>query len=459
MYLFTPDDPRPIHFMGIAGAGMSALALVATRRGVPVSGCDTNPSGAEDLAHTGAKISGGHDPSHVTGARAVIYTAAIPAEHRELEAARAAGVPVVRRADALQQVTEGGTSVGVAGTHGKTTTAVMAAHALVAAGRDPTAIVGGRVEHWGGNARLGSNDLYVVEADEYDRAFLSLRPHVAVVNNVEVDHLESYGSLEALEAAFVEFAGHAGCVLVGADDAGARRVGQALTGPVWRIGTAADADCRLSVVRRERGVNEARLTLPDGRQLNLTLRVPGLHNLRNAAMAVGVVAGLDADVEAALDGLAAFTGVGRRFEELGTFRGVTVIDDYAHHPSEVAATLGAARQRYPGSRLVAVFQPHLYSRTQAMGSALGIALAVADLAVVTQVYPARERPIPGVTGKVVARAARRAGIDVEWVPERERLAARLEELVADGDVVVTLGAGDITEVGRDLVRRLAGTAA
>jgi UDP-N-acetylmuramate--alanine ligase len=438
---------------------MSALALIALRRGVPVTGCDTHPAGAAELARMGAQIATGHDASHVTGSRAVVYTAAVPEQHAELEAARAAGIPVVPRAEALGQVVASGRVVAVAGTHGKTTTTAMVADALAAAGANPTALVGGRVAAWEGNARLGDDDVFVVEADEYDRALLKLQPTVALVGNVEADHLECYGSVEALQEAFVEFAGRAQRAVVGADDAGASRVARALEVATWRVGLADGADLRLSDVRREQEATVATLALPGGRTVALRLAVPGLHNLRNAAMAVGAVLALDADVDRALEGLAAFRGVGRRFEVLGAIDGVTVVDDYAHHPSEVAATLAAARQRYPTARLVVAFQPHLYSRTQALGEAMGIALAMADLAVVTDVYAAREQPIRGVTGKIVAQAAKRAGVKVEWVPKRERLAGKLEKLVGEGDVVLTLGAGDITEVGRDLLGRLAGSVA
>src|SRR5690242_5976089 len=206
MNLFATVDPRPIHFMGIAGAGMSGLALLARQQGIAITGCDSDPSGAADLAAKGVEIWRGHDPEHVVGVRAVVVTAAVPGDHPELERARALGVPVVRRADALGQVVGGGTLVAVAGTHGKTTTTVMVTEALAAAGRNPTGLAGGRVASWGGNARFGSDALYVVEADEYDRAFLSLAPTVAVVNNVEADHLECYGTVPALEDAFVEFA-------------------------------------------------------------------------------------------------------------------------------------------------------------------------------------------------------------------------------------------------------------
>src|SRR2546423_911212 len=235
MTLFTTVDPRPIHFMGIAGAGMSGLALLAKEQAVAITGCDNDPTGAADLAANGVEIWRGYDPGHVAGARAVVVTAAVPGDHPELKRARALGVPVVRRADALSQAVAGGTVVAVAGTHGKTTTTVMVTEALAAAGRDPTGLAGGRVARWGGNARLGGRDLYVVEADEYDRAFLSLAPAVAVVNNVEADHLECYdGSVAALEQAFAQFAGRARRVIAGGDDAGALRVVSAVRAPARR---------------------------------------------------------------------------------------------------------------------------------------------------------------------------------------------------------------------------------
>jgi UDP-N-acetylmuramate--alanine ligase len=302
--------------------------------------------------------------------------------------------------------------------------------------------------------------VFVVEADEYDRSFLALTPAVALVNNVEVDHLECYdGSVATLEAAFGKFAGSARLALFGADDAGATRVAREVTVPRWLVGMAANADLRIHELRRDRMGSRARLQLPDGRSVDLSLRVPGLHNVRNAAMAVGATAALGADVERAVEALARFTGVGRRFEAVGSARGVTIVDDYAHHPSEVAATIAAARQRYPDARVVAVFQPHLYTRTRLLGEALGVALAAADRVVVTEVYAAREAPISGVSGRLVADAARRAGASVDWEPNRAALSELLAGSVSTGDVVLTLGAGDITGVGRELLARLAGAAA
>jgi UDP-N-acetylmuramate--alanine ligase len=454
MILFGTGDPRPIHFMGIGGAGMSGLALLARHQGLAITGCDNDPSGAADLAAVGVEVWRGHDPGHVAGARAVVVTAAVAGTNPELERARAQGIPVVRRADALGQAVAGGTVVAVAGTHGKTTTTVMITEALTAAGRNPTGLAGGRVALWGGNARLGGRELFVVEADEFDRAFLSLAPAVAVVNNVEADHLECYGTVAALEQAFVEFAGRAGRVIVGADDAGALRVAAALRVPVWRVGLADDADIRLRAVQLEPGESRAQVRLPDGGDVTLRLRVAGLHNLRNASVALAVVHALGADHAPALAALERFTGVGRRFEQVGEAGGVTVVDDYAHHPTEVRATLAAARQAFPGRRVVAVFQPHLFSRTALHGAALGEALAAADAVVVAPIYAAREQPLPGVTADLVVRGATRAGASTAAVRARAGLADWVAHLVRPGDVVFTIGAGDVTRVGPELLERL-----
>jgi UDP-N-acetylmuramate--alanine ligase len=454
MDLFDPSNPRPVHFMGIGGAGMSALALVARRRGVLVTGCDPDPSGAADVAALGADVFTGHDPKHVEGARAVVVTAAVARDHPELARAHALGVPVVPRKKALADLVQGGTVVGISGTHGKSTTTVMTTEALTAAGLAPTGIAGGRVNEWGGNAKPGGDRLFVVESDEYDQAFLALTPSVAVVNNVEADHLECYGSLEALEQAFVTFAGRAGRILVGADDPGAGRVAAQLPPErVWRFGLGT-ADLRLSAIEQSPTGSRASLSLPDRAAVILRLQVPGVHNLRNAAAALGAVVALGGKVEPALEALARYRGLGRRFERLGEVRGIAVVDDYAHHPSELDATLAAARQAFPGRRLLAVFQPHLYSRTAQHGAAMGRALAAADLVIVTSIYPAREQPIPGVTAAVVVDAARDAGAQVIYEPDREQIGERIHEIVREGDVVITLGAGDITRVGRELAQWL-----
>jgi UDP-N-acetylmuramate--alanine ligase len=455
MALFDADDPRPLHFVGIGGAGMSALALLAHRRGVSVTGCYPDLTGAADVTEAGAEVWAGHDPAHVTGARAVVVTAAVPPLHPELERARSLGIPVVPRKVALARFVAGGRTIAIAGTHGKTTTTAMTTEALVGAGLAPTGIAGGRVSLWRGNARPGRDDLFVVEADEYDRAFLELHPTVAVVTNVEADHLEIYGSLDAIEDAFVEFAGRAERLVACADDAGAERVARRVGGVVWRYGVAPGADVRIGAVTQGAEGSRAELRLPDGSRAELQLRVPGLHNVRNATAALAAALAVGADRDRALTALAEFPGVGRRFERLGDAGGVSVVDDYAHHPTELAATLAAARQAYPGRRLVAVFQPHLFSRTQAQGGAMGQALAAADLVIVTEIYAAREQPVIGVSGRMVADAAAAAGAEVSFVPVRGELTRRVADALRPGDVVLTLGAGDITRAGHELAQWLA----
>jgi UDP-N-acetylmuramate--alanine ligase len=302
---------------------------------------------------------------------------------------------------------------------------------------------------------MGGDDLFVVEADEYDKSFLALTPQVAVINNVEADHLECYGSVENLEEAFAKFASPARRVIYGGDDPAARRVAASTRRPSWSVGLGVACDVRVQVVERAPGRTVAAVTLPTGQTVELRLRVPGLHNIRNASAALAVCVELGADLEAVLRALAEFRGVGRRFDVVGEAEGVIVVDDYAHHEAEIAATLEGARQAYPGRRLVAAFQPHLFSRTAEHGEAMGRALAAADVVVVTDVYAAREQPMPGVTGTLVADAARAAGADVRWVPNRDLLAAELLAMCRAGDAVVTMGAGDITWVGRELVGLLA----
>jgi UDP-N-acetylmuramate--alanine ligase len=455
MNLFSPADHRPVHFVGIGGAGMSALALIASRRGVVVSGCDADPAGAADLAALGVRVERGHHPSHADEARAMVVTAAVAPTHPELVRARELGVPVVPRKEALAALIAGARSVAISGTHGKTTTTVMTTEALAAAGLDPTGIAGGRVSSWGGNARVAGDELFVVEADEYDKAFLTLHPTVAVVNNVEPDHLECYGSVEALEDSFAEFAGRAATAVVNADDPGARRIGARLRAPRW-FGFGEDADYRITGVEQRAEATDALVVRRQGPPVRLRLQVPGIHNLRNAVAALAAADALGASLERAAEALGRFTGVGRRFERLGEPGGVAVVDDYAHHPSELEATLAAARQAYPGRRLVAVFQPHLYSRTEAHGEAMGTALAAADLVFVTEIYAAREQPIPGVSGERVAQAALRAGADARFEPVRADVGRHVLDALRADDVVLTLGAGDITRVGPELVRWLTG---
>jgi UDP-N-acetylmuramate--alanine ligase len=455
MTLIDLTDRRPVHFMGVAGAGMSALAELVVRRGVPITGCDLTIAGTEDLARLGISLVAGHDPSHADSARALVVTAAVPRNHPELERARALGLPVIKRAEALGDLTRGRELVGVAGTHGKTTTTVMTAEALAAAGREPTALAGGRVSGWGGNLRPGADRLYVVEADEYDRSFLTLAATVAVVTNVEADHLDIYKDLRDIRAAFSQFVRGARTVVLCADDAGANTLRTGSSSEVIRYGIES-SDARL-LARNLRPVDGCfRFGVEfDGEMLGeLSLSVPGRHNVLNALAAVAGGLALGAPFEAMAPAVSRFTGVGRRFEHVGDARGVRVIDDYAHHPTEIAATLAAARSAFPGRRIVVAFQPHLYSRTRDFAPDFGAALAASDLLFLTEIYAAREQPIPGVTADLIGDAVKAVGGKLAWRGPRAALADALASSVREGDIVVVMGAGDITRTGPELLRRI-----
>ncbi|HEX7018832.1 MAG TPA: UDP-N-acetylmuramate--L-alanine ligase [Gemmatimonadaceae bacterium] len=454
MPLLDSSDPRPVHFVGIAGAGMSALAELFIRRGVAVTGCDAHPEAAGDLRQLGLDVTT-HDPAHAATARALVVTSAMPKDHPELARARALGIPVIRRADALGEVTAGRELVGVAGTHGKTTTTIMVSTVLAAAGRDPTALVGGRVAAWEGNLRAGGDRLYVVEADEYDRSFLALSPTVAVVTNIEADHLDIYADLADIQRAFAQFVHDARAIALCGDDPGASALRVPSTAEVVRYGIeSGDARLRARGVVQSGGSSAFDVVFDDEMLGRAELCVPGRHNILNslAALAAGLLLG--ASFDAMAPSLTTFAGAERRFQRLGEARGVLVVDDYAHHPTEIAATLAAARAAFPGRRVVAAFQPHLFTRTRDFARQFGEVLSAADAVFLTEIYAAREQPIPGVTARVVADALTACGGRLEWIGERGALADALVASVGEGDVVLTIGAGDITRTGPELLQRL-----
>ena len=458
--LLGGTDKRPIHFMGIAGAGMSALAELFARRGARISGCDANPAQIDDLRKLGIDVLTGHDPAHVEGIRALVVTSAVPKDHPELERARAAGVEVIRRAEALGEAVSGGTLVAIAGTHGKTTTTVMTTEALAAAGRDPTGVVGGRVAAWGGNLRFGAHETFVVEADEYDRSFLALTPTVGVVTNVEADHLDIYKDLDDIRGAFATFLAPASTVVLCDDDAGAKSVVLPSGAQVIRYGLTS-RDVRLGVKRGKQG-GEAKdgafvkpapveIMFDDERIAELSLQVPGDHNLRNALAAIGAGLALGTDPGRMVQGLATVRGAERRFERIGEARGVTIVDDYAHHPTEIRATLAAARGAFPKRRIIAAFQPHLFTRTRDFALDFASALDEADVVYLADIYPAREKPLPGVTSSLIADAMSHTPA---WRGPRAEVTSALASAVKEGDVVITIGAGDITKSARELLDRL-----
>ncbi|MEO8194105.1 MAG: UDP-N-acetylmuramate--L-alanine ligase [Gemmatimonadales bacterium] len=451
------DDTRPIHFVGIAGAGMSALAELFVRRGYKVTGCDTNVAGAGDLRRIGIEVLEGHDPAHVEGVREVIVTSAMRRDHPELDRARTLGIPVTRRAEALGRAVSGGKLVAVAGTHGKTTTTVMTTQALAAAGLEPTGIVGGRVGAWNGNLSSGGDQLFVVEADEYDRSFHALRPAIAVVTNMEADHLDIYpGGLDEIREAFAQFIRDARTIVVCADDAGATSLPTPGTAEVIRYGTDSQ-HARLIATGIEPAEGGSRFTCYfDGKALGeVHLAVPGIHNVRNALAAIASGLALGVELGAMRAGLESFTGVERRFQRLGEVRGVSIVDDYAHHPTEIEATLEAARAAFPKRRIIAAFQPHLYTRTRDFQSEFARALGRADVVYLCSLYPAREQPIEGVSSELISALMRQAGKAPAWEGPREDLARALAQGVRADDVVITIGAGDITRTGPELRALLA----
>lgn len=451
----SASDPRPVHFVGIAGAGMRALAELLARRGDVVSGCDANPGATEDLESLGMQVFKGHSPDHVVGARELIVTSAMPKDHPELARARELGIPITRRAEALGRAVAGGKLVAIAGTHGKTTTTVMTTAALAAAGLKPTGIAGGRVAEWKGNLCYDSDELFVVEADEYDRSFLTLSPTVAVVTNVEADHLDIYHDLEDIRTTFSRFVRDAPVIVLCDDDAGAKNLSLPASSEVIRYGLTS-SDARL-VARAVRPSGQATTfsVAYDGRALgDVSLRVPGHHNVQNALAAIASGFALGVTLDQMREGLRQFGGVERRFQHLCDVAGLSIVDDYAHHPTEIAATLQAARASYPGRRIVAAFQPHLFSRTRDFSEAFGEALSSADAVFLAEIYPAREKPIPGITSDLIAASLSRAGRPAVWQGARSELSDALCGFVRKGDVVITIGAGDITRTGPELKQRL-----
>lgn len=445
-------DLGHVHLIGVGGAGMSAIALLLAARGLPVSGSDARASAVLDaLAAAGVRVHVGHDAAHVTGADTVVVSSAIRATNPELVQARELGVPVLHRSVALAALMHGRRTVAVAGAHGKTTTSAMVARVLSDAGLDPSYAIGAAVEGPVG-ARHGAGDVFVAEADESDGSFLAYAPHIAVVTNVEPDHLDHYGSRAAFEAAFVAFAGRVepgGHLVACADDAGSRRLAEVARADGVRVltyGSAADADVQVGAWRADDHGDGGTVTVQgfEAGPVELRLAVPGAHNGLNAAAAWTVARLLGVSAQDAAAGLARFTGTGRRFEDRGTAGGVRVVDDYAHHPTEVAALLRAARPVAGPGRLLVLFQPHLYSRTRTFAAEFAAALDAADLVVVTDVYGAREDPEPGVTGELIT-GLMTPGRGT-FVADRLAAARAVGRAAEPGDLVLTVGAGDVTEL-------------
>jgi UDP-N-acetylmuramate--alanine ligase len=452
---------RRIHFVGVGGIGMSGIAELLANLGYEVSGSDAKGSDiTERLSRLGVDVHTGHAEQNVGAADVVVVSSAIRDDNPEVTAARARHIPVIPRAEMLAELMRLQRGIAVAGAHGKTTTTSMIALVLERAGLDPTAVIGGRLSAFGSNAKLGRGAWIVAEADESDRSFLRLSPSMAVITNLDREHMDAYGTFEEVQRAFVEFANKVpfdGLVVACADDPALRAILPAISRPTVLYALERDADVTATGVTLSpfASVSQVWLRRNDRREPlgDLTLSVPGRHNVSNALAAVAIGLELKIPYERIASALAEFRGAERRFQSLGEARGVLVVDDYGHHPTEIAAVLAAARTLH--RRILVVFQPHRYTRTQQLMTDFGPALAGSDEIVLTDIYPASEKPIPGVTIDTLAEAVRRAvSVPVRIVPAIDDVPRQVAAIAREGDVVITLGAGSIGTAGRRLLEEL-----
>ncbi len=457
---------RHIHFVGIGGVGMSGIAEVLLNLGYRVSGSDMrrNPVVAR-LEQQGAEIKIGHRAENISGADAVVVSSAVQADNPEVATAREERIPVVPRAEMLAELMRFRFGIAVAGTHGKTTTTSLTASLLAEGGLDPTFVIGGRLNSAGSNARLGAGEFLVAEADESDASFLYLQPMMAVVTNIDADHMTTYdGDFNRLLGTFIEFLHHLpfyGHAVLCIDDDKVRGLLPQISRPVQTYGISEEADLQAFDIRQDGMRTHFSVRFASGEEpLHLTLNLPGRHNVLNALAAIAVARELGVDKEAIARGLERFQGIGRRFQvsdEGCRIRdgSVMLVDDYGHHPKEIEATLAAAREGWPGRRVVLVFQPHRYSRTQEQFEDFVQVLSQADVLVLTEVYAAGEEPIPGADGRTLSRAVRMRGqVDPVFVADAEEVPEVLAGLLQDGDMVLTLGAGDIGAVAARLPETL-----
>ncbi len=452
---------RHIHMVGIGGIGMSGMAEILLQRGFTVTGSDGSRGETTDrLEKLGAKVYLGHDAAHIEGADVVVYTSAVKAaENVETAAALEHGIPVIKRAEMLAELMRMKYGIGIAGTHGKTTTTTMTGHVVQAGSYDPTIIVGGRVHSFDKtNAVVGKGDIVVVEADEFDRTFLRLSPSLAVITNIDIEHMDIYDDETDIKNAFVEFANKVpfyGAVVLCLDDPRLQSIIPEIGRRLITYGFNPQAQLRPLNVRSDRFKNTFRVQFEGEVLGEVTVHAPGKYNVHNALAAVGIGLELGIPFERIRDGLGTYSGVFRRFQVKYDDGEILVIDDYAHHPTEVKATLAAAREGWPDRRVIAVFQPHLYSRTRQQYKEFGSSFFDAEKLILTDIYPSREAPIEGVDGKLIADTARAFGHrDVTYVEAKEDLPKALLDTVRPGDMVITMGAGDIYKYGEAFAEQL-----
>lgn len=449
---------KKLHFVGIGGAGMSGIGEILHNLGYAISGSDSTPSEiTEYLDRLGITIKSQHEAANVTDADVVVISSAVDDDNPEVMEAHRLGIPVIKRAEMLGELMRLKFSIGVAGTHGKTTTTSMIGRILQQADYKPTLVVGGVVSELGTGAALGSGDYLVAEADEYDRSIEAFFPSMAVVLNIEADHLDCYDDMDDLRGAFLDYINRVpfyGSAVISADDANLMRLKPDIHRPHVTFGLDAAADFRAVDIRTGKGDSHFSVYHREELLGEIRLQVPGMHNVTNALAAVAAAIEVEVPFDVIAESLAGFGGVGRRFEYVDKINDVTVIDDYAHHPTEIAATLATAREQSDG-RIIAVFQPHLYSRTQHFVEEFAKELAAADHCILTDIYPAREEPIEGVTSDLIRKAAKKQGADhFSYVGTKEHALDEIMKLVKPGDMVITIGAGSITHIRGMIIDRL-----
>ncbi len=451
---------RKIHFIGIGGIGMSGIAEILLDQGFKVSGSDKHLSEiTERLEKLGAKIYEGHAPENIEpDVDVVVYSSAIKMDNPEIQEALRRKIPLIRRAEMLAELMRLKYGIGIAGTHGKTTTTSMVGLVLIEGGFDPTVIVGGVLRDLGGtNARLGHGSFIVVEADEFDRSFLQLTPTIAVITTLEPEHLDTYGSVEELKSAFVDFANKVpfyGFVVLCLDEPMIQDIMPRIKKRVISYGLNPQADVQAIDIEFKERFSSYTLIYRGQNYGRISLKVPGLHNVKNSLAAVAVGMELGIDFEKIKKAIERFGGVYRRFELRAQVDNIIVVDDYAHHPTEIKAVLQAAKDGWK-RRVIAVFQPHLYSRTRDFYQDFGRSFFNADVCVLTDVYPAREEPIEGVSGELIANAAKNFGHkEVHYVPDKRQIPDYVLELVKSGDIVIFMGAGDITKICGEFIKKL-----
>ena len=449
---------KRLHFVGIGGSGMSGIAEILINLGYKITGSDLRKSEAtERLENLGANLFYGHSPANVGDADVVVLSSAIRGDNPELISASERGIPIIRRAEMLAELMRLKYGIGVAGTHGKSTTTSLVGEVLVEGGLDPTVIVGGKVVNLSSNVRLGTGEFLVAEADEFDRSFLRLSPTIAIVTNMEREHMDCYADMDELKSAFLEFMNKVpfyGAVILCIDEPPLQELIPEIERGIITYGLSTQADVRAIKVKFEKGKTNFTAIAEEKTLGTIQTNLIGIHNVKNALAAIAVGLEIGVDFQTIKSALAKFSGVYRRFQIKGEVEGIMIVDDFGHHPTEIQVTLQGAKATYD-RRIVAVFQPHLYSRTQEFCQEFGKAFLNCDVLVVTEVYGAREDPIPGISGEMIARAAKDYGHrTVFFEPDVEKIPELLESVVQAGDLVLTIGAGPIWKVGECFLKRL-----